>query len=75
MEGEDGESNDDRAFGKKSVWARISVVAAGPVFNFIMAFVFAVILICNIGYDLPTLAGSARAMPLSRQDSKKAICS
>ena len=57
MEGEDGESNDDRAFGKKSVWARISVVAAGPVFNFIMAFVFAVILICNIGYDLPTLAG------------------
>lgn len=40
MEGEDGESTDDRAFGKKSVWARISVVAAGPVFNFIMAFVF-----------------------------------
>ena len=33
MEGEDGESTDDRAFGKKSVWARISVVAAGPVFN------------------------------------------
>ena len=31
MEGEDGESNDDRAFGNKSVWARISVVAAGPV--------------------------------------------
>ena len=31
MEGEDGESTDDRAFGKKSVWARISVVAAGPV--------------------------------------------
>lgn len=57
MEGEDGESSDDRAFGKKSVWARISVVAAGPLFNFLMAFVFAVILICNIGYDLPTLAG------------------
>ncbi len=57
MEGEDGESSDDRAFGKKSVWARISVVAAGPIFNFLMAFVFAVILICNIGYDLPTLAG------------------
>ena len=39
MEGEDEESGDDRSFGKKSVWARISVVAAGPMFNFIMAFV------------------------------------
>jgi len=56
MEGEDGESSDERAFGKKSVWARISVVAAGPVFNFIMALVFSFILVCNIGYDLPVLA-------------------
>ena len=56
MEGEDEESSDDRAFGRKSVWARISVVAAGPIFNFIMAFVFAFILTCNIGYDLPVLA-------------------
>ena len=57
MEGEDTESEDGRAFGKKSVWARISVVIAGPVFNFLMAFVFAFILLCNIGYDLPVLAG------------------
>lgn len=75
MEGEDGESNDDRAFGKKSVWARISVVAAGPVFNFIMAFVFAVILICNIGYELPTLAGVSEGYAAEQADSKKAICS
>ncbi len=27
MEGEDGESEDQKAFGQKSVWARISVVA------------------------------------------------
>ena len=39
MEGEDEDSSDERAFGKKSVWARISVVFAGPFFNFIMAFV------------------------------------
>ena len=45
MEGEDTESEDGRAFGKKSVWARISVVIAGPVFNFLMAFVFAFILL------------------------------
>lgn len=63
MEGEDGESSDDRAFGKKSVWARISVVAAGPIFNFIMAFVFSVILIFNIGYDLPKLVGVQEGYP------------
>ena len=56
MEGEDGESNDDRAFGNKSVWARISVVAAGPVFNFILAFILAVILISCIGIDRPVVS-------------------
>lgn len=63
MEGEDGESSDNRAFGKKSVWARISVVVAGPVFNFIMAFIFAFILICNLGFDLPVLSGVQEGYP------------
>ena len=36
MEGEDSESQDNKAFNNKSDWARISVVAAGPIFNFIM---------------------------------------
>ena len=49
MEGEDEESDDEKAFGKKSVWARMSVVFAGPFFNFIMAFVVAIILIGLIG--------------------------
>lgn len=57
MEGEDGESEDEGAFGSKSVWARISVVAAGPVFNFIMAFFLAFILICCIGVDKPVISG------------------
>ncbi len=56
MEGEDEDSDDDRAFNKKSVWARISVVAAGPMFNFIMAFVFSVVLICCVGVDKPVLS-------------------
>lgn len=55
MEGEDGESTDERAFPNKPVWARISVVVAGPVFNFIMAFLFAFILILCIGYDKPVV--------------------
>ena len=56
MEGEDSQSNDDRSFQKKSVWARISVVAAGPVFNFIMGFVLAVIILGNIGISAPIVA-------------------
>ncbi len=51
MVGEDEEIDDEKAFNKKSVWARISVIAAGPIFNFILAFVMAVIITANIGYD------------------------
>lgn len=40
-EGEPGEGS----FNKASVWARISTVAAGPVFNFILAFVIAFIMV------------------------------
>ena len=43
--GEDEEATDSpNNFNNKSVWARISVIAAGPVFNFILALVFSVIL-------------------------------
>lgn len=51
MLGEDGKSEGDRAFGNKTVGARISVIAAGPIFNFILAFVLAIFIIGNIGYD------------------------
>ncbi len=63
MEGEDGDSKDERSFNSKSVWARISVVAAGPVFNFIMAWVFAVIVISMVGYDRPVLSGVMEGFP------------
>lgn len=45
MVGEDDSSNAENAFGKKSVWARILVVAGGPLFNFISAFILALILV------------------------------
>ena len=57
MEGEDEDSTDNRAFGKKPVWGRMSVVFAGPFFNFILAFIFAFILMSCVGYDK---AGSFR---------------
>lgn len=63
MEGEDGDSEDERAFGSKSVWARISVVVAGPVFNFIMAFGLAFLLISMIGVDVPRISGVMEGYP------------
>lgn len=56
MEGEDDKSDNPRAFPNKSVWARMSVVFAGPFFNFIMAFVFALIIILCVGYDAPVIS-------------------
>lgn len=56
MEGEDEESQDERAFQNKSVWARISVVIAGPMFNFFMAFVLSLIIMGLIGYDKPEIS-------------------
>lgn len=53
------------AFTEAGVWARIATVFAGPFFNFILAFVIAVILSAFSGADLPTVGtvteGSAAA--------------
>lgn len=52
MMGEDDvENTDERSFNNKSVWARISVIAAGPIFNFILAFILSVIIVGWVGYD------------------------
>lgn len=37
-------------FNEKSVWARISVIVAGPLFNFLLAWIFATIMVFWIGY-------------------------
>ena len=42
----------EKSFASKSVWARIAVIAAGPVFNFLLAFVCAVVIVGSLGYDL-----------------------
>ncbi len=57
MLGEDESDTDPRAFNNKPVWARIAVVAAGPCFNFLLAFVLAVVIVASAGYDPPELTG------------------
>ena len=62
--GEDEEATDSpNNFNNKSVWARISVIAAGPVFNFILAWIFSVILIFMIGYDQPVIGSVEDGYP------------
>lgn len=53
MLGEDESVDDDGAFGKKGVWARFSVIFAGAFFNFILAFVLALIILGDVGVDKP----------------------
>lgn len=52
MVGEDtAEEELPGSFNAAPVWGRISVVAAGPVFNFILAFILSVIIVGFVGYD------------------------
>lgn len=53
MVGEDEENDAENSFNKKGVWARFSIIFAGPFFNFILAFVFSVIILANSGIDIP----------------------
>jgi regulator of sigma E protease len=63
MLGEDDDVEDEHSFSTKSVWARISVVVAGPVFNFIMAFFLSLILIGICGFDSPKVGGFSEDSP------------
>lgn len=63
MLGEDDAEDTEGSFNSKGVWARISVIAAGPVFNFILAFVLAVIIISVVGYDPATTYGVEEGSP------------
>jgi len=53
MKGELEDAEGEDSFQSKSVGKRISVVIAGPLFNFFLAFVAAVILVNGVGFDVP----------------------
>lgn len=63
MLGEDEDDPDDRAFQNKSIPARMSVIAAGPVFNFILAFLLALILVGMSGYNTTMIKEVAKDSP------------
>lgn len=53
MIGEDEDNDAENSFNSKGKWARFSIVFAGPFFNFILAFLFSIIIIANTGIDYP----------------------
>ncbi len=64
MLGEDDPTlKDDRAFAAKTVWQRFLVVVGGPLFNFIMAFAFAIILLSISGISTTKVAKLMDDMP------------
>ncbi len=68
FDGEDGVSKeegevDEHSFLKANVWSRIACVAAGPIFNFILAYVFSVILVSFAAIAYPVLNDVMEGMP------------
>ena len=51
MLGEEEDVDDERSFSRKSVWARMAIIFAGPFFNIILAFLLSLIVIGSIGHD------------------------
>lgn len=64
---DDAEDRSEGSFNSKSVWARISVIAAGPVFNFILAFILSVILVSWVGYDPTVISGVSDGLSAQEQ--------
>ncbi len=49
MEGEDEDSDDERAFNKKPAWAKIAIIFAGPFMNIVTAVIVMTALVMSIG--------------------------
>lgn len=52
---DDAEDMSEGSFNSKSVWARISVIVAGPAFNLILAWILCTIMVAWIGYAEPVI--------------------
>lgn len=50
-------------FRQANVWARISSVFAGPLFNFLIAYIFAMIIVASVGSDIPVVQGLTEGRP------------
>lgn len=63
MQGEDEDDLSEGSFQSAKVWKRILVVAAGPLFNFLMAFIASLIVILCAGADPCTVVSVTPGSP------------
>ena len=64
MLGEDEDAEGDRAFNNKPVFNRIAVVAGGPLFNFLLAFLLSLVIVgCAGGFYEPVVVGVEKGYP------------
>ena len=63
IEGEDGDSEDDRSFGKKPWWAKVIILAAGAFMNFVLCIVLLTLIFWYSGAYSTTLAGVSDGYP------------
>ena len=68
---DDADDTSEGSFNSKSVWARISVIAAGPLFNFILALLMSAILVGAAGYAVPVIQEVESGSSGSEQGLKK----
>lgn len=70
MMGEDEERPEQNAFNNKSVWARMAVIFGGPLFNFILAFIFSIVLVGMSGVDIPQIYSVEKDSPAAQAGLK-----
>lgn len=56
MEGEEQDTDDERSFLKKPLWQRALIVAAGPLFNFLLAYILSVVMLGVMGIEEPKIS-------------------
>jgi regulator of sigma E protease len=61
----------ENSFSSKSVWSRIAVIFAGPLFNFLLAFLLAIIVMGKVGYDKPEITYIEKNSPMDKAGIEK----
>lgn len=56
MLGEEEKISDERAFSNKPPLRKISIIAAGPIMNFILAILLFAVISINVGYKIPEIS-------------------
>ena len=73
MTGEDGESDDPRAFSNQKAWKRLLILAAGSFNNFLLGFLIVLILQLSSGYvQSPALTGFMDGCPYDSAEGLQA---